>query len=476
MQRKLFISLTSIIITVLTGVLLLSCRNNRLENMIILTEMPGDLKDADYGAGDSWRYITRGRIVTLNPEKPASVKLLTGGFYSACSPDISDDGTKMLFAAQQNQDESWQIWEMELGNLKCRKITSFKEDSTDPVYLPGGRLVFSKLTVNDTVKTAHCLYSCNSDGTGLRQITFSPVTNLAVSVLKDGRLLTVTKQLIPDERDPQLTVLRPDGTKAAMFYRTVEGGSLISSACETADRKIVFVESDNKSLLSGNVVSVNYNRPLYTRVNLTSGIIGGFHSVLPLTPDKYLVSYRRSDSENLALYELDPFTKSLGKALFTDPDYNVMEAVLVEKYERPKRLPSEVDMQVKTGLLLCQNINFLNPAMKQNLSVARKAVKIEVLGIDTTYGAVRVMEDGSFYLKVMADIPFRLRILDEKGNVVSGPCSWLWLRPNERRGCIGCHEDPELAPENRLSLAIGKPPVIIPVHISEIKEKVVDLE
>jgi hypothetical protein len=98
------------------------------------------------------------------------------------------------------------------------------------------------------------------------------------------------------------------------------------------------------------------------------------------------------------------------------------------------------------------------------------------LGIDTTYGVVEVEKDGSFQLKVLADTPFRIRTLDEKGNIVNGPCSWLWLRPNERRGCVGCHEDPELAPENRVSLATKKPPVIVPVHISDIEEKIVDLE
>ena len=99
-----------------------------------------------------------------------------------------------------------------------------------------------------------------------------------------------------------------------------------------------------------------------------------------------------------------------------------------------------------------------------------------MLGIDTTYGIVEVEEDGSFQLKIMADTPFRIRTLDEEDNVVRGPCSWLWLRPNERRGCIGCHEDPEMVPENKVSLAIRKSPVIIPVNITEVKEKIVELE
>jgi len=189
-----------------------------------------------------------------------------------------------------------------------------------------------------------------------------------------------------------------------------------------------------------------------------------------------LVSCRKQGTEHFALYEFDPAKKSLGQEIKSEPGYDVLDAVLVEEYPRPKKLPSEVDLQVKTGLLLCQDINFLNTHGKNNLSVINKAGKIEVIGVDTTYGVVEVEEDGSFQLKVMADTPFRIRTLDKDGNVVGGPCSWLWLRPNERRGCIGCHEDPELVPDNIVSLAVKKPPVIIPVHITDIKEKIVELE
>jgi len=215
---------------------------------------------------------------------------------------------------------------------------------------------------------------------------------------------------------------------------------------------------------------------LHSRVDLTSGVDGDFCSVLPFGPDRYLVSWRKQDSDHFALYEFDPEKKQLGEMVFSDPEYSIADVALAEAYERPRKLPSEVDMQVKTGLLLCQDINFLNQQLSDKVSDTPKASRIEILGIDTTYGVVDVEIDGSFQLKVMADTPFRIRTLDEKGNDVGGSCSWLWLRPNERRGCIGCHEDPELAPDNRMPLAIQKQPVIVPVHISEIKEKIVDLE
>jgi hypothetical protein len=365
---------------------------------------------------------------------------------------------------------------MELDNIRSRKITSSSENCTDPAYLPDGRLVFSKLTNNDTVKSAHCLYSCKPDGSDLRQITFSPCNYFSTIVLKDGRLLTVSNCLIPDRGGPVLTVMRPDGTKAARFCQTSFSGSLIGSPHETTDGRILFNESAGGNQAPGDLISVSYNRPLFSRINLSSEITEDISFVLPLNSDKYLVSCRNSGDGRFALHEFDPKAKLIGQVIYSDPEYHILEAFTLEAVERPKKLPSEVDMEVKTGLLFCQNINFTDRPTTGTFAAFPKAGTIEVLGVDTTYGVVTVEEDGSFYLKVLADTPFRIRTLNEKGNTVNGPGSWLWLRPNERRGCVGCHEDPEMVPENRVALAVKKDPVIVPVHITEVREKIVELE
>ena len=116
--------------------------------------------------------------------------------------------------------------------------------------------------------------------------------------------------------------------------------------------------------------------------------------------------------------------------------------------------------------------------MKSSAGISRplKAYKIQVAGRDSSLGVVQVEKDGSVYLKVIADTPFQIRTIDEKGNVLSGPCGWIWLRPNERRGCVGCHEDHEMVPENKVPLAVRNPPVNIPVHINKVVEKKVSLE
>lgn len=474
---KRILILSEIILVGLACTISVSCSKHASgDNRLILTEAPGNIHLPDYTDGASWRNLPGTRISSIDLERPGSQKTMTRDFYSACFPEISYDGKFMLFAGQHKENDPWQIWEMNLKTLKYRQVTSGSEDCTDPAYLPGERIVFSRLTVNDTVKSARCLYTCNLDGSGLTQITFSPDDNLATTVIKDGRLLTVRHQLLPVHGAPMLAVMRPDGTKAEKFYSGPGNNIHLNRVHETDDGTIIFAESYSESRTRYRLVSIIYNRPLHSRTDLTSSVPGDFYNVLPLRPDKYLVSYRKSDPDRFALYEFNPEKGSLGPAVFNDNDYHVLDIVSVKPHERPKKLPSEVDMQVKTGLLLCQDINFKDPFLPDNSDVMKKALKIEVLGVDTTYGVVDVEKDGSFQLKVMADKPFRIRTLDKDGNVVGGPCSWLWLRPNERRGCIGCHENPELAPENIVSLAVKKSPVIIPVHLTDVKEKIVELE
>ena len=91
-----------------------------------------------------------------------------------------------------------------------------------------------------------------------------------------------------------------------------------------------------------------------------------------------------------------------------------------------------------------------------------KTYKVQVFGIDGLLGEVRTEDDGSFYIEINADMPVRFKTLNEAGEILRGPSDWVWVRPNERRSCIGCHEDRELAPENKVPLALYNGMVSLP--------------
>jgi Hydrazine synthase alpha subunit middle domain len=470
------IILISLALLVSSGILLVSCRKNSYDGMIIFTEVSRKLGAKNYVNGNSCRYIPRSHIAVMDPAKPdKSIKVLTSDYYSARSPEISCDGRHLLFTGQQKENDPWQIYEINLTNSKIKQITSSKDNCTDPAYLPLGQMVFSKFLQNDSLKSEHSLFVGNLDGSDIKRITFNPHTYFASTVLKDGRILSISRQVYPEKGNASLMIMRPDGTKCGLFYQGNSGSTIASRCWETVNNKILFIESDSASQRGGDIIAVNYNRPLHSSENLTSKIQGEFHSVFPEHSGKLLVSYHKSDDDCFSLFEFDPEKKELGEALYNNTDYDVLEAIEARVHQRTKKLPSEVHMDIKTGLIVCQDVNLLEPQLSAKLLTLPETFNIEIMGLDSSLGAFQAEKDGSFYLKIIADKPFKIRSFDSEGHVTR-ECDWLWLRPNERRGCIGCHEDHELVPENRIPMAVKKSPVSVPIHASKIKEKYIDTE
>jgi hypothetical protein len=180
-----------------------------------------------------------------------------------------------------------------------------------------------------------------------------------------------------------------------------------------------------------------------------------------------LVSYRSSDSETYAIHTFDADTKESplmlykGNGPLTDP------VLVAAKEKRPMKLPSAVDPTNPTGLLMSQDINHSMLPVNEGINGDTLADRIRVSTLEGELAVVEVKEDGSFYLKLDADTPLRIEALNSQGETVRGPSNWIYLRANERRACVGCHADPELAPKNFQALAIKEDPVVL---IAKMKE------
>ncbi|MBA7522661.1 hypothetical protein ES705_14781 [subsurface metagenome] len=461
--RQAIIFAAYIIVLVFTGIFLLSCNSRSMEGMVIFTRVPVD----HFALQEEERLhnYPGAKIVAMNPDKPeGSEIILTTDFYSACSPEISYDAKQMLFVAQRNEHEPWQVWEMDLKNGTSKQITDFGESCSGPAYLPGDRMVFSRQIPGKGAGSVYALFTMNLDGSNLSQITFQPHCDYPAAILRDGRILMLSKQLHPESGDIMYLAMRPNGTKAELFYKGVHNSILLSQAYETMDGLVYFIEWEQGRGEKGDIVSVRQNRPLFSKVIYTTEIPGSFYAVFPMPSGELLVSYRPSATGPIALHCFSAKEKSLGESMIDYSNYHVLEPVLVEAYRRPRNLPDEVNMRQSTGLLLCQDINVTAIPHDSDINPLLKATMIEVLGMDKSLGIVPVEEDGSVYLKVNADTPVRFQTLDKNGQIVYGPSAWIWLRPSERRGCVGCHEDPELVPKNFVPLSVQKQPVFIPVE------------
>ena len=473
--RKSIILTFFFIAVILTGIYLVSCTNQSSKGMIIFARVPVD--NFNQNSENIYHNFPGSSLMIINPSKSGGSEInLTPDFYSACFPQISYNAKRLLFAGQKNENDPWQVWEMDLKKKESRKVTDFKEPCFTPAYLPGEKLVFSREMADTGTGPSRALFTMNLDGSNLHQITFHPHINYVETILRDGRILMLSKRIFPKTGEIKSLAIRPNGTKAEIFYKAIKGSITGVRMRETGKGLIYFTEQDTGELKKRDIVSIHQNRPLHSKVNYTADIAGSFYSVLPVSSKKLVVSFCSSGDQTIGLYTFNVDEKSVGESLLSDPEYHFLDPVLVEPYERPRNLPiKELNLSYPTGLIMCQDINLTDLTGNNGDSIS-KATKIEILGMDENFGIVPVEKDGSFFLKVIADLPFRIRTLDNNNKVISGPSDWIWVRPFERRGCVGCHEDHELAPQNIVPLAVNKWPVLIPVDTIDSFEKRKTLE
>ncbi len=135
----------------------------------------------------------------------------------------------------------------------------------------------------------------------------------------------------------------------------------------------------------------------------------------------------------------------------------------------PLSFPSILHLELQSGRVLCLNSYITADVAQGRIARPIKQVQVFVLGPDhheRVLGNAPVEKDGSFYMTVPADTPIRFALLDAHGAVLREQKSWIWARPGEDRGCLGCHENPALVPENHWPLTLQRFDTPTPVGIA----------
>ncbi len=417
---------------------------------VVFTKVPVKTVSDEQLKSNDFKYASGMSIAIVEMTKnPEDIEILTKAFASARAPEISYDRKSMIFSGQKEAGDIWQIWQMVLNNNELKQVTHSDHNCTDPVWLPDGRVAYSKQIEGDKGLRYHALFSCYSDGSDEQQITFQPHEDVNAGMLNDGRLLVNSKQVYPEVGAPKYLAIHPDGTKAELFYPAIVGAKSMSKAWESVNRKLVFVES-------GQLITIDFNRPLHSRKLIGNAGQGEFLSAFPVNNQHILVSVKKPTERTFGLQIVDLPEINKNNFYFNDASYHAVEPVIVMQRPVPKKLPSTVNLDKNSGTFVSMD------ADRSDIKIAHGVTsKIQVLGLDGIIGETAVEKDGSFYLEVGADQPVRFQTISAEGEVLRGPSSWMWVRPNEQRGCVGCHEDREMAPENTVPLAINNLPVSI---------------
>jgi hypothetical protein len=424
--------------------------------------------------------------MVLQPD--GATRRLTSDFASACDPDVSFDGERILFAAQRQAGDPWNIWEMRSDGTAPRQITHETLDARRPIYLstfytitssePWYTILFERQDgVLNEAGTAPgtSLYTVRLDGSELRRITFHPGNDRTPFLMQDGLLLFSGWRMLSDPRFPTgrigLYGVQTDGIDYS-FFGGLQGARIQHMATLTTDGLVVFVEADQVGWDgAGWLAALRTQRPHYSYASLTNESQGLFHSPSPLEDGDLLVSQRSSKAGSaFRLVRFQPASGDLEPLLALQGNH-LLHAKLLAPRPEPDGRSSTVRPESPTGKLYCLDVYESDSSLA---SLERGTVeRVRVIeGVPTTsgdspdrsstpvarrlLGEAPVEADGSFHIDLPADLPVELQILDGSGQALA-TCDWIWVKNREYRGCIGCHEDPESTPDNRFVQAVARP-------------------
>ncbi len=441
------------------------------------TGVPGTLR-ASYGDG--------ARLVLWSPA--AASRVATQGFHSAADPCVSFDGKRILFAGKRTAADRWAIYEMTITSGQSRQITHQRGDCRTPCYHgpmytitendPWHQITFVEGepgVLNECgVAQATGLYSCKLDGTFVQRLTYNLSSDYDPAVMPDGRIVFAAWQRAELDRGPAgriaLLGVNIDGIDPAPFC-VHQGRRVKHMPCVTTGGLTVFVEGDTVPWDGAGMLScVSLRRPLHSYRTITGPSDGLFHSPSPLPDGRILVARRPSNGTGThAVCWMDLASRRIEPVLH-DPRFHSIQAKAIVPTGEPDGRSSVLTPEVPLGKFYCLDVskNDFKDAAWLARGTAKKVRVIE--GIPRTkpagqgaapalaqrriLGEAPLAADGSFNVEVPANLPIQLQLLDDKG-IALRSCGWIWTRNHEPQGCIGCHEDPELTPTNRVVDAVA---------------------
>ena len=470
---------------------------------------------ADYGEG--------GRIVRLGPD--GRLRVLSDGFSSAAEFDVSFDAQRILCAAKRDPRDSWNIWEMGADGSGARRITEHLGNCRSPAYQatlytivstePWYQIMFvsdEAATVNEYGSgLARSLYSCKLDGSAVRRLTMNLSDDLDPFLMDDGRVLLASWQRMDLRRGRAgriaLFGVNTDGADFALFSGD-QGRRVKHMPCVTTEGLAVFVEADRVGWDgAGQLGATSLRRNFYAHRSLTDDPALLYHSPSPLRDGSLLVSCCPAEGGGThGIFRFDPRT-GRQELLFDDPEFHDIHAKALVPRAEPDGRSSVVDENYSTGKLYCLNVHVADPEVMVHLepgtirslrvlegvplaAPARQGQRGGVPPRGTPgpdwrlhghtpvvqkrfLGQIPVEEDGSFHIELPADVAIQLQALDDDGMALRS-CGWIWVKHREPRGCVGCHEDPELTPENRLVQALQRP--AMQLNLPAAKRRTVDFQ
>jgi len=428
------------------------------------------------------------KLFALVPARPDSKpKLLhDAGKGAMGSPSVTFDGKAILVSMAAEGEGFFSIWRIPASGGKPQRLTSGPFHDIDPAELPDGRIVFTSTRIG-TFEEYHnppsrALFVMNPDGSGVRPVTTTFIFDNEPEVLADGRILFIRSDNFFDRGKVEtlLHAVHPDGTggytEFGLDIGPDYGGRLRAFNCGSPapmpDGRVAWLTG------GGIAVGPTGGLPFGTRhFGLDAGDVAAL-------PDGRLLctlasrmefevpagkqTRKITDIAHTKVAILDPDSRKGGVVIVHDSQAGGLHSpVYLGPRLRPPVLAGKAKLEKAddpraTGILFCQDARLTKNttagwshvrAMRvlggKGLTVRSSHSYIVHAGSEVVeLGTVPLAPDGSFAVEVPADMAIAFQAVDAEGRSELNEMSWIFVRPGETRGCIGCHAERRHAAPN----------------------------
>lgn len=367
-----------------------------------------------------------------------SSRAAMAGFAATADANVSFDGTRILFAGKREANNSWQIWQVAAAGGKAKRMTACNGDCVRPFYLPGNRLVYAhRIDGRFELETAPL------EGGAALQLTYTPGNAMPTDVLRDGRILFEASYPLGDGSAPEIYTVYSDGS-GVEAYRCDHGAKRHAGKQAMSD-DIVFASDHGLGRFTSSLAhEVDMKAP--------AGEFAG--DVAETANGDFVASWRPDAKTRYSLQDWNSKTGSF-EVLVSASDVDLVQPVLMRAQHVPNQHPSGLH-DWNYANLLCLNAYTSKHKFAPGTIAAMKLYTTNDAGKPKLLGSSSVEADGSFYLRVPADQPLQIELLDRAGKTLKREQGWWWMRRGEQRVCVGCHSGPERSPENAVPAVLLK--------------------
>jgi hypothetical protein len=459
-------------------------------------------------------YDARTVYFAFTPVDQAVRNATAGPDYTQLPPSGQVPGRWNYFSSQRSY---FHIYAVNTDGSNLRQLTAGPHDDFSPCPLPGGDLVFLSTRRGGFCRCGgdwepvptYTLHRMDDSGANLQTLSFHETNEWHPAVMSDGRIVYSRWDYV--DRSAAnfhgLWITNPDGTNPRILFGnyTKRINACYQPRPIPGSHRIAFIAGAHHAVVGGALAIVDPGRvglqatsgeDDYEAIEVLTPEIGFpeapgwpssyFHSPWPLSDDYFLMAFSfqplpgmgsgvKDDTET-GIYYFDRFGNL--ELLYRHAGIPCVSPMPLAARPKPPVMAETADTDAAMGdegEFIVTDVRWsLMPLPSRRPIRALRVFQVlpktnhvanqprigyaNAEGARTLLGTVPVEEDGSAYFRAPARKPLYFQLVDDRGHAVQGMRSVTYLQPGERRGCVGCHEPPNLAPPSRSLRALGRAP------------------